>query len=158
MAFEQEIKQFQTNGTFSYQFDEAGNLILNPSSSILQQHYVSLDLVDYNYDTVKINSFYDVQFREFVKTEVTSSGDMLPQDMLDQINLVTQQNTELQGQLDQLIAQSQVSSAGADELAIKDIIVTLRIQLGQGSNELDFDDAFPYLPIPLDQRDSAPTT
>jgi hypothetical protein len=74
------------------------------------------------------------------------------------LNLITQQNQDLQGQLDQLVSRSEVDSSFADELAIKDIIITLRMQLGQGESEADFEDTFPFLPIPLEQRDSAPTT
>ena len=71
---------------------------------------------------------------------------------------MTQQNQEMQNQLDDLIAQTQVQSAAADNEAIKSIIIGLRIQLGQGTTENDFGDNFPYLPIPLDAKDSAPTT
>lgn len=156
--FTQDIKNFVSNGNFTYQFDEAGNVVLNPSSSVFQENYLSLTLAINSYDKVKILSFYNPAFTEFQKTEDTGSNQDIPQDVVDQINLITQQNQDLQGQLDQLVARSEVTSSFADEIVIKDIVISLRIQLGQGASESDFNDDFPYLPIPLDQRDTAPTT
>jgi hypothetical protein len=150
--FEKEISDFKNNGIYHYQFDEVGNVILNPSSSIFQQHYISLPTINYNYNESKILTFYPTAFVEFVPQQTTSSTRFLPQDVIDKIDEVTRQNMILQDQLDSLIAQSEFEPATANEQAVKDIILTLRMQLGQGDSASDFYDTFPYLPIPLDKK------
>lgn len=152
--FDTDIKNFSNYGTFIYKLDEAGNVILNPSSSVFQQHFISIPLVDYLYNIQKILSFYNPNFIDFPKLEVTSSASMLPLDVVEQINTITKQNTELQSRLDSLIAQSEVTSTSADQQAIKDIVIGLRIQLQQGNSSLDFQSDFPYLPIPIDKREN----
>jgi hypothetical protein len=151
-----QVTNFEKYGTFNYQFDEAGNIVLNPSSSVFQQNYFSLPLVDANYNTMKLLSFYDPTFTEFVKPTNTGSNANIPSDIIDQINSITAQNQQLQDRLDVLIVQSETNPTDANTQVVKDIIVALRIQLGQGSSLLDFETDFPYLPIPVDQRSIAP--
>ena len=52
-----------------------------------------------------------------------------------------------------MISASESDSSSADLQAIRDIVLSLRVQLGQGGNSSDFENKFPYLPIPIDQRD-----
>jgi hypothetical protein len=151
--FIQQINDFQSYGTYNYKFDEVGNQILNPSSSVFQQNYISLPTTDYIYDESKIMSFYDVRFQEFQPAPKTGSSMNLPQEIIDQVNQLTQQNMVLQNQLDTMVADSEYVSTSADKQVIKDIIISLRIQLGQGTTTSDFYTDFPYLPIPLEQRD-----
>jgi hypothetical protein len=135
-------------------FDEAGNEILNPSSSVFQQHFIAFPTVNMDYDNSKIQSFYNPTLTEFIPLPVTNNQSLLPQEIIDQINEVTQKNQVLSNQLDEMIAKSELTSADADTQLVKDIIMTLRIQLGQGASTLDFYNDFPYLPIPIDQRDT----
>jgi hypothetical protein len=151
--FSQQITNFQNNGVYNYQFDEAGNEVLNPSSSVFQQNYISFPTVIYNYDNSKILSFYDPTLTEFQPTIPTGSVPTLSQDIIDQINEITQNNQILQNRLDEMVAASEIDSTSADLQAIRDIVLSLRIKLGQGGNSSDFDSEFPYLPIPIDQRD-----
>lgn len=151
--FSIQIANFQNYGTYNYLFDEVGNLVLNPSSSVFQQHFVSIPTVVMEYDNDKIQSFYNPQLTEFTPPQSTGSQSTIPQDIIDQINDITQKNQVLQNQLDDLIAKSEITSAEADSQLVKDIILTLRIQLGQGTTSSDFYNEFPYLPIPIDQRD-----
>lgn len=151
--FIKQINDFQSYGTYNYKFDEVGNQILNPSSSVFQQNYIALPTVNYVYDESKIVSFYNTTFQEFQPTQNTSSTVNLPQEIIDQVNQLTQQNMVLQDQLDSMIADSEFVSTSADRQVIKDIIISLRIQLGQGTTTADFNTEIPYLPIPLEQRD-----
>lgn len=152
--FAQQITNFQSNGVYNYQFDEVGNQILNPSSSVFQQNYLSLPTITAVYDTSKIMSFFDTELTEFVPAQPSGSLPSLPQDIIDQINEITQTNQILQNQLDDMISQSELNSASADAQSIKDIILALRIQLGQGTTADDFQTDFPYLPIPIDQKET----
>lgn len=152
--FNQQINNFQNYGVYNYLFDEAGNEILNPSSSIFQQHFITFPTVNMDYDHDKIQSFYNPTLTEFTPPQATGSQSTLPQEIIDQINDITQKNQVLSNQLDDLIAKSELTSTDADSQLVRDIILTLRIQLGQGSTISDFFNEFPYLPIPIDQRDT----
>ena len=152
--FSQQIANFTNNGTYNYLFDVAGNEVLNVSSSTFQQVYFSLPLGNYIYNNSKIDSFYDVEFTEFIPTQPTSSSmsASFPQDAIDQINAITNQNVQLQNQLQSLVASNIMNSGSADVQSTMNIIINLRIQLGQGSTSSDFEDTYPYLPIPLEQQ------
>ncbi len=151
--FTQQIKNFQSYGTYNYLFDEVGNEVLNPSSSIFQQVYFSLPLNNYIYDNSKILSFNDPAFVEFVPQATASiSASAFPQEAIDQINQITAENVALQGQLDALVAASTQNSSSADAQSIKDTILGLRIQLGQGSSSVDFSSVYPYTPISLENK------
>jgi len=153
--FSLQIQNFEKYGSFTYRFDEAGNVILNPSSSIFQQNYISLPLTNVNYNDNKIASFHDSTFTEFVKPESSTNVSNIPSDIADQINSLESQNQNLKTQLDELISQNELNSSAATLQAIKDIILGLRIQIGQGLSSTDFESSFPYLPIPLEKKDNA---
>ena len=154
--FALQISNFEKYGTYSYRFDEVGNVILNPSSSIFQQQFLDIPLRNVNYNTTKIASFYDPTFIEFTQPISNNVSASIPTDVVDQINNLTVQNQQLQNRLDTLIAQSELDNSAANQQLVRDIIIPLRIQLGQGSSNADFQTIFPYLPIPVDQRDNAP--
>src|ERR1035437_2047687 len=147
--FTQDVINFQKNGTYNYKFDEAGNVIMNPSASIYQDFYISIPLTNVNYDDTKISSFYNTIFTEFINTIITSS---ISTDITDQLNSVIIQNQELQNRLDSLISQSELNNSSANTQLIRDIILGFRIQLGQGLSSIDFDKVFPYLPLSIDQK------
>ena len=153
--FSQQIANFTTFGTYPYIFDDVGNEILNASSSMFQQVYFSLPLGNYVLDSSKVLSFYDPTFTEFVPAaQTTGSMTTFPQAANDQINNLTFQNTQLQSQLNSVIASSAMNSGSADNQSIKNIITSLRIQLGQGSIISDFDENFPYFPLTLEQKNA----
>ncbi len=154
--FSQQIADFTTNGTYNYLFDSVGNEIINPSSSVFQQVYFAIPLGNYVYNNSRITSFYDSMFTEFIPSAISSSTSssvsLFPQDALDQISAITYENAQLQNQLQTLIATSEQNSGSADTQSIKNTIINLRIQLGQGSLSSDFEDVYPYLPIPLESQ------
>jgi hypothetical protein len=151
--FSQQIANFTNYGTYNYKFDEAGNEILNPSSSTFQQVYFSIPIGNNVYNKNKILSFYDPTFTEFIPNKITSSvSTIFPQEAIDQINSITYQNTQLQSQLDSLINKSEQNSGSANIQSTKNIIIDLRIQLGQGNSQSDFQNIYPYLPIPLELK------
>ena len=149
--FSQQIASFTDYGIYQYQFDNVGNVILNPSSSTFQQVYFSLPFGNFTYNNSKILSFYNPTFTEFIPTTPTSSSAALfPQEAIDQINDITNQNQQLQNQLTSFIAASQVDTGSADVQSVKNTIINLRISLGQGITESDFQDVYPYLPNTLE--------
>lgn len=153
--FSQQIADFTTFGTYVYVFDDVGNEILNASSSTFQQVYFALPLGNYVLDSSKILSFYNPTFTEFVPTTQTNNSmSISPSAANDQINNLTFQNSQLQNQLNSVIANSAMNSGSADIQSIKNIITSLRIQLGQGTVTSDFNENFPYLPLSLDQKNA----
>jgi|SRR5579862_8513752 len=155
--FSQQVANFTNNGTYDYLFDSVGNEILNPSSSVFQQVYFAIPLGNYVYNESKISSFYDSTFTEFIPTTlsaVSASMSVFPQDAIDQINAITYQNVQLQGQLQDLISASTQDSGSADAQSIKNTIIALRIQLGQGSTASDFETDYPYLPLSIDEQNA----
>lgn len=153
--FIQEISNFTRLGTYHYRFDEVGNDILNPSSSIFQETYFSFPLTVVNYDQSKVLSFYDPTFTEFVKpADEPVAGIETVEDIRQALNEARNDKAQLQTQLDELIAKSELSSTEATENVIKEILISLRIQLGQGQIVADFNTDFPYLPLPPEEQPS----
>ena len=152
--FSKEIQNYTNYGIYIYKFDDVGNELVNPSSSIFQQVYFSLPFGNIVYNNSKIESFYDPTFTEFVPQPISNTVSVFPQEAIDQINAITSDNIRLQDQLLALVNTSEQDSSAADVSLVKNIIISLRIQLGQGTTTADFDTIFPYMPIPVELRDS----
>lgn len=154
--FSKQISNFEKNGVFIYQFDEVGNVILNLSSSAFQQNYLSIPLSNVNYNYNKIASFYDDTFTEFITSQTPEQEQIIVNQYTNEIDVLNAKNEELKMQLNRLISENELNSSAANEQVIKDIILGLRILLNQGTSSEDFESEFPYLPIPLEKKDSAP--
>jgi hypothetical protein len=155
--FSQQIANFTNYGVYHYKFDEVGNEILNPHSTVFQQVYFSIPLDTVVYNNSKIMSFYDPTFTEFVPAPPTNSAaSVFPQEAIDEINAITYQNVQLQSQLDSLIATSTTDSSSADMQSVRNTIINLRTQLGQGIVDGDFQTAYPYLPLSIEEQNPPP--
>jgi hypothetical protein len=144
--FSQDIKNFQRFATYTYEFDNVGNMTFDSSSSDFSQVFLAFPLRNIFYNNPKINSFFDATFVEFVPQPVvqtTESVDNLQQ----QLDVVQQENVTLKTQLDSLISQNESSGSVADQMATKQVILELRKMLGQGRVDSDFSTDFPYTPI-----------
>jgi hypothetical protein len=145
-GFSSEIFDFQKNGNYNYVFDEGGNLIFQPSSSNFNQTFVSLPLTNYYYDDVKIKSFYNLEFSEFTVSKVVDVGN----NSTVEVQQLSQENIELKDRLEKLTEISNLNITESERLAIKQIILELRVQLGQGIVNEDFSPEFPYLPVKIE--------
>lgn len=152
--FSQQIANYKNYGTYIYKFDSVGNEVLNPSSSIFQQVYFSLPFGNVVYDDSKLLSFYDPTFSEFIPATSSQQVSVFPQEAIDEIDAITYDNIQLQNQLNAFLSANEQDSGAADVEAVRNIIIGLRIQLGQGVMATDFDTIFPYLPIPAELKDS----
>lgn len=144
--FDQDIQTFQKLGTYNYKFDNVGNLTFNSSSEDFSQVYLAFPLSNIVYDVSKINNFYTSSFDEFVPqptVEITSSIDTLVQ----QLNVLQEENDTFRNQLDSMISENETNSSLSGDLAIKQVIIGLRIALGQGRIEANFSPTFPYAPL-----------
>lgn len=146
--FSQNIIQFQKTGEYEYDFDDKGNLYFNSSSAIFSQVYMALPLTDVEYNNQKIEHFYNPAFVEFIPTAITTSvATANVNDLQSQLGTSQQENITLKAQLDNFIAQNQVTSATSDSQAVQQIILELRIALGQGRVPANFATTFPYAPL-----------
>ena len=96
--------------------------------------------------------FYNPDFVEFVLVQSTVAPSSVSQEAMDQIDAITNQNIQLQNQLEALIANSEMNSEAADIQSVKNTIINLRILLGQGNTMNDFENEYPHLPIPSELR------
>jgi|ERR1017187_10632830 hypothetical protein len=152
--FSQQIASFTNYGVYSYQFDSVGNKILNSSSSIFQQVYFRLPIGNSNYNNSKILLFYDPTFTEFIPSTLSGlmASSSFSQAALDQIDTITYKNIQLQNQLQTLISVSEMNTGSADVQSIKNTIINLRIQSGQGRVVSDFNTVYPYSPLSIEQQ------
>jgi hypothetical protein len=143
-SFESDINTFLVQGTFTNNLDEVGNVNLFTEPVDANQRYVAVSLLNYIYDNEKIISLYDVTINEFsVPTAITASaGETTNQDTITQL---TSENLSLKDQLNAVLIASAANSTNAEVAAAKNVIINLRIQLGEGKLESDFSDVFPYI-------------
>lgn len=141
--FSKEIDAFQKYGTYDYKFDEGGNLVFKKNPSEFTEKYLSIPLIDFEYDNQKVNSFYNTTFSEFIPT--VEEPQTTTENLISS-NLETE-NRELKEKLSLLIERVDENITESERLAIKQVILELRIALKQGIAERDFSTTFPYLPI-----------
>jgi hypothetical protein len=141
--FSKEIDVFQKYGTYDYKFDEGGNLVFKKNPMYFNEQYLSIPIVDYVYDNQKITSFYNTEFSEFLPTKVE------PEIVIenDDSSELKTENRELKERLSLLTERVDENITESERLAIKQVILDLRISLKQGISERDFSETFPYLPI-----------
>ena len=147
MAFETDIEQFERFGTYTYSFDKYGNIILNASASVFSQKYLSLPINNFLYNNKKIESFYETEFTEFLpQLDMSASVNLETQvqEQNESLSKLEQENAQLRDQLKSVIAEAEVDGTQAEQEAIRQVIVDLRISLKEGNTEEDFLNEFPY--------------
>ncbi len=144
--FSQNIQDFQRYGKYVYKFDNVGNNIFNSASSDFSQVYLAFPISDITYNNTKINSFYTTSFQEFMPVTIVNAGfdvDTLQQ----QLTVIESENTTLKTQLNSIIEQSNADSGSSMIQASKQIIIGLRIALGEGRVESNFSSNFPFVSL-----------
>lgn len=140
-TFESEIKSFYTIGLFENNLDESGNINLYVNPKQVNERYISFPIKNIMYDESKIETLYDVNIKEYnIPNKIESDSNKSSSNVE-----LEEENVLLKEQLNSLISSNNLDSSAADVMASKDIIINLRIQLGQGKSEDDFSDAFPYI-------------
>lgn len=148
MSFSKQIEKFEKSGEYNYKLDESGNVIANSSSAIFEYNYLALPLNNFVYDNKSIVSYYGTDFSEFFPTpkieEIQQKQEYNA--ALDNTKKLEEENQNLKNQLNDLIKSSESNSNVAQNEATKQVILDLRISLGQGKEERDFSKEFPYTP------------
>lgn len=132
---------FLLNGKFSNNLDNFGNINLNVSASSANQIFIAYDLRDNNYDTGSIVNLYDTSITNNTQQVATTQ---VTQDLVNSYNQLVTDNESLKIQLDTASKAADQNPSQAEIQAQKDIIIQLRIQLGQGTQASDFSSEFPY--------------
>ena len=145
--FKQQISDFQRYGTYTYEYDEVGNVVLNPSSKEFSQVYLSLPIQNYIYDDSKVKNFYDPVFTEFVPPISINSSTEDVGSIQSKLADSEAKNIELNKKLDSLIEENESIPSSAEKQATKQVILELRKELGQGRVDSDFSEDFPYSAI-----------
>ena len=89
--FKRQITDFKSLGTYTYKYDEAGNLVFDSSSIDFSHVYLALPLQCIEYDSGKILNFYDPTFTEFVPSVNDISLDEKLEDVQVELENVTAQ-------------------------------------------------------------------
>jgi hypothetical protein len=147
--FDVQINNFQNLGTFNYEFDNNGNVIVNPSSSVFSKNYISIPLSMYEYDSSKISNFTDVTFTEFIPESPVLETSQTSRSSTEVTT--NTQITETQSELNNIISSQSPTQTESEKLAIKQVILELRKKLGEGTDNSDFLDEFPYTALVIQQ-------
>ena len=99
--------------------------------------------MEYSYDEDTINKLYDTNI---TTQNVSNQREILVvnQDLQNSYNTAVAENQSLKDSLGDLVAIVESNPSQAESMAQKDLIIKLRIQLGQGKTTTDFSPDFPY--------------
>jgi len=143
-TFAKEIDSFLLDVKFDNNIDSFGNVNISTSPKIISERYVAYKLKNSKYDAETIKKLYDtnvVNFNSGNSEKITSTVNSEEYDRL------ISDNEELTAKLNFLIDEKATNSTASDLMASRDLIVNLRIQLGEGNKESDFLTTFPYTAI-----------
>lgn len=142
-----DVESMRINGGLTPSFDGFGNLLISSNETILSSSVLTVSLYSPKFSTDAILKITDTQFTEFFNAtqneeqlETQSDTKALYEDKVEE-------NKVLQDKLDKLTLELNDPEKTSDNLRAKDTIIELRIALGQGNSEADFESAFPYTTI-----------
>lgn len=143
-----DLQTFRDTGVFSNNFDSFGNLQLafnrqDPSNGKYYYSNTLLKTLEYNIDKI-----LDTNSTEF--SELQSIAQQQTQDvavLLQKYNEQLAENRILNETVNALVEKYENSDDKQVIAAMKNQIINLRIQLGQGNVPSDFSDAFPFPPL-----------
>lgn len=143
-----DVQKFKGTGTFDNNLDNFGNiqLVYNVSQSYDGKYnYVKVPLKSFKYNVEKIQDTNNVQFTELQTVEVEEKRNL--NDVIAEYNNLIEENNLLNETVNSLIEKYENNDDKQMLSAMRDEIVKLRIQLGQGTTPTDFATDFPFLPI-----------
>ncbi len=128
---------FVRNGEYFNEFDNFGNLVVVENS----EKYLSITLSEEIFEEISVSSIYNLNIEEFKEVGPVVNTKVLS---------LESEKLNLQKRIDDLSVQlSNTDSSEKENLinASRDMIVSLRVKLGEGKLSTDFNDTFPYLPL-----------
>lgn len=144
--FGEDIQKFR-NGVldYIYSFNSAGNLFFKSNSSQLNQQFLKVNVKSLEYDNKKLLKLFPTEFEEFVINNQATTSQTTSDIQDEKIVNLENQVVDLQNQLEvanQSLDEKDVNDA--QKMAIKDVIIQLRISNGEGTDPSEFNDEFPY--------------
>lgn len=64
--YQEKLNKFILNGTYDYQLDAVGNLVIDENNPSFETKYLKVGLYDYYYDINKIEYVNSTVFKEFI--------------------------------------------------------------------------------------------
>ena len=139
------INGFITTGIFSNNLDGMGNVVLSISGSVASQSFMAYGLSNNEYNDTSISKLYSVNIA--TATSSVSQSTTSSNQLQSSYNQVVAQNQVLTQQLNSLVKVVDSNTNNVQVRADKNLIIRLRIQLGQGNGTTDFNPIFPYTPV-----------
>ena len=139
--FKEDIERYNKFGSFDYNFDNSGNVVLSFTGKEFSNHYLSIPLSNIGLIDGKVSEFYNLEFEEFVE-ENKQDNSVIAKEEIQSENLALKQEIS-----DLLQSITKNEETNATDLSIKQVIIELRKNLGEGSVESDFSSTFPYTAI-----------
>lgn len=143
-----EVSTFKEFGTFTNNIDSFGNvqLVYSVAQSVNGNvNYVKVPLKTFQYNQNKIIDSNTADFTEL--STVTIEQNRNTTEILQQYNTLLEENRILNQTVNDLVEKYENSDDKQVIDALKNTIIDLRIQLGQGNVPSDFGDDFPFLPL-----------
>jgi hypothetical protein len=143
-----EVDVFKKLGNFTNNLDSFGNyqLVFSVAQSMDGNlNYVKVPVKTFVYNDDKILDSNSIEFAELQTLQVEEKRDTL--ELLNQYNNLLEENRLLNQTVNSLIEKYENNDDKQVINALKDTIINLRIQLGQGNVPSDFGDDFPFLPL-----------
>lgn len=143
-----DIQKFKDFGTFANNFDDFGNLkqVYSVTQSVSGSlNYVNLPLKVFVYNESKILDTNTSDFTELQTEELTENRntDLI----LEEYNKAIAENRILNETINTLVEKYENNDDKQVIAAMKNEIIKLRIDLGQGNLPSDFSDDYPFLPL-----------
>jgi hypothetical protein len=143
-----DIQKFKDFGTFANNFDDFGNLkqVYSVTQSVSGSlNYVNLPLKTFVYNESKI---LDTNTSDFTELQTTATVDNRNiNTVIEEYNKAIAENRILNETINELVTKYEESDDKQVIAAMKNEIINLRIELGQGNVPSDFGDDFPFLPL-----------
>lgn len=145
-----EVSTFKDFGTFTNNIDSFGNVqlvYLVAQSVNANVNYVKVPLKTfvYNQDKIIDANTNTIEFTELNTLEAEQKRDT--NEILQQYNTLLEENRILNQTVNELVEKYENNDDKSVIDALKNTIIDLRIQLGQGNVPSDFSDDFPFLPL-----------
>jgi len=137
--FSSDISEYRNFEKYSYSYNSVGNLFIQSPSEEFNQNFLNFSLRQVSYDSEKMKSVISTEFIEF------SIGEKTPEKSVDDLQRVIDELTLKLASTTPSVTSEQVTEIKSENLALRDIIISLRIKLGEGKDAADFSDTFPFL-------------
>ena len=143
-----DVQKFRDFGTFANNFDDFGNLrqVYSVTQSVSGSlNYVNLPLKVFTYNESKIVDTNPTSFIELQTEEVVDNRNI--NQVLEEYNKSIAENRILNETINDLVEKYENNDDKQVIASMKNEIIKLRIELGQGNVPSDFSDDYPFLQI-----------